>query len=738
MKKWRSVLFGLYLLAGNVPAQVDVASLSIATKQLHIPALDVQGQGIFKVSMLLSKDNPVMFQLQDATLAPESPHFLATFSFGTGSLHIPLVEVSDETGGVQYYKAYLALVDGQAPLLFKLTNAVLLSSLPETRDTFALQILHSSDNESSFQDPNTLEPKILRYATIVKGLQMLAITEGIGSIYLTAGDHTLPGPFYEAAAEVQSLGAPGIGDIEIYNAMGLVANGIGNHEFDGGINDFARMLARADYPFIAVNLDFSKVELEEGVPPIQIGVDGGSVTENAGKVVKSAYVEVRGEKIGLIGRAPADFFNVINDPETTLPGLDFFGGRNSDNQPNISAVEQVLEQVTLLESQGINKIILLDHAQDFTSDPLSAQSLRGIDIIVAAGSTGFMAQAQANGPFNLLREGDTPSADYPTIREDSEGNTVLVVNSDQLYQYVGNLIVTFNNQGQIHAIDSRSGPVATIPEAISVLEAVVLNQSLTTPIEVENIFNNLTNTTLIQDQFQVIGTTTSVLNGERAEVRSRETNLGRLAADSSLWYAQQQFPDLQVDIALKNGGGIRDTILGPNVTKLTIGAALAFDNKLAIVELQGDELIAVMENSISRVPSLDGRFPQIAGMLLEYDENKEGISDQIRLDQTSRVKTLCITRVDGSTDILVENFQPQGELSRTFRLATNDFLLTGGDGYQALKAASEERGAVKSEVGERQVLIDYIQLNGQVDLPEPLSDPRIVKASSSIGLSCDR
>jgi 2',3'-cyclic-nucleotide 2'-phosphodiesterase (5'-nucleotidase family) len=593
-------------------------------------------------------------------------------------------------------------------------------------EPYTLQVIHSSDNESSFMDPNTLEPKILHYGAIVEGLRML---DADGSIHVTAGDHVLPGPFYEASAEVESLGAPGLGDIVIYNALGETANGIGNHEFDGGINDFARMLDAADYPFLAVNLDFSQVELAEGVPEIEIGEDGASVEENAGKVAKSAYVEVGGERIGLIGRAPADFFNVIADPEETLPGLDFVGGRNPENnQPLESAVPQVLEQVEILEAQGINKIILLDHAQDFTADPLSARDLRGIDIIVAAGSTGFMGNPEPNGPFNLLREGDEAQASYPTLRLDSEGNLVLVVNSDQLYTYVGHLLVTFDDQGRIVNVDPRSGPIATTEEAIAELEEVV-GEALTAPEGVQVTFSALTNTQLIQEQFEVVGTTEFVLNGERVDVRSRETNLGRLAADSTLWYAQNEFPDMDVDVALKNGGGIRATIEGPNITRFGVGTALAFDNKLSVVELTGDQLLATMENAVSRVPARDGRFPQIAGMTLEYDASNEGISDQTSLEEPSRVQSLVITRADGTEDVLVENGEVQGDLSRTFTVATNSFLLTGGDGYNALAAAAEEVGAVETELGERQILIDYIQeaLGGEVSIPSPPEDPRVVR-----------
>lgn len=601
---------------------------------------------------------------------------------------------------------------------------VLSLSMAVAQDTFTLQVIHSSDNESAFQDPNTLEARIINYAAIIEALRDLEDN----TVYLTAGDHTLPGPFYEAAEQVESLGAPGLADIAFFNASGLTANGLGNHEFDGGLDDFSIMLAEADYPFLAVNMDFSDAQVSEGVPPIEIGEDGASVTENAGKVAKSSYVEVNGERIGLIGRAPADFFNVINDPDTTMPGVDFVGGRNpDDNQPLVSAVGMVLEQVELLEAQGINKIILLDHAQDFTADPLSANVLRGIDIVVSAGSTGFMARPDAEGPFNALREGDTSGQFYPTIRLDSQGNTMLVVNSDQLYRYVGRLVVDFDDVGRIVRVDPTSGPIATTEQAIIELE-LLTGDTVTAPAAVRDTLGALQATPIIQEAFDIVGTTESTLTGARADVRGRETNLGRLAADSTLWYTRQVFPDMQPDVALKNGGGIRATIEGPNITRLVVDTALAFDNQISVVELTGDELIATMENAVSRVPAADGRFPQVAGMVLEYDPSREGISDMTSLDTPSRIRSLVVTRVDGSEDVVVSDYEAQGDLSRTFVLATNSFLLTGGDGYQSLSAADEARGSITTEIGERQVLVDYIteELGGSVDLTEPFGDPRII------------
>ena len=105
------------------------------------------------------------------------------------------------------------------------------------KDGFTLQILHSSDNESNFVDANTLEEKVIFYAALQRGLEMLLDDKDAYTLHLTAGDHTIPGPFYQASVEVPYLGKPGLADILMFNAMGLDANGIGNHEFDGGIDE---------------------------------------------------------------------------------------------------------------------------------------------------------------------------------------------------------------------------------------------------------------------------------------------------------------------------------------------------------------------------------------------------------------------------------------------------------------------------------------------------------------------
>lgn len=302
------------------------------------------------------------------------------------------------------------------------------------------------------------------------------------------------------------------------------------------------MLLKASFPFLSVNLDFS-----QSTVPIPIGQDGVECSSVAGKVAKSCYVDTKIGKVGLIGRSPADFFNVIENPATNLPGIVFFPG---------SVIDQVLEQVDVLESQGVDIILLLNHAQDFDTDRETLRNeLRGIDVIVEAGATGFQAKDTPNGPFNLLREGDIPENDYPLLFQDSAGDTVLTVNSDQLYTYVGHLIVEFDQNGKVVGTDDRSGPVASTEESVDLLRNFIPFSGPLKNARVNFVLRGLQRTPSIQASFEEVGTTDVALNGARGDVRSRETNLGRLAADSTLVASRALVPN--VDIALKNGGGIR-------------------------------------------------------------------------------------------------------------------------------------------------------------------------------------
>lgn len=178
-----------------------------------------------------------------------------------------------------------------------------------------------------------------------------------------------------------------------------------------------------------------------------------------------------------------------------------------------------------------------------------------------------------------------------------------------------------------------------------------------------------------------------------------------------------------IDIAIKNGGGIRDQISGPTIIRLTVEAALAFDNTLALVELNVTQLLAAVENGVSRVPEADGRFCQVAGLMLAYNPDMPGVDSQESMDTPSRVKTLMVMK-NGTMVSVVEDYMLVADMNMTVAVATNSFLLTGGDGYFSF-SAGDVLG--ETEDGEQDILVDYIMdvLGGTVDVMDPPPNPRV-------------
>ncbi|WP_306061177.1 bifunctional metallophosphatase/5'-nucleotidase [Natronococcus wangiae] len=160
---------------------------------------------------------------------------------------------------------------------------------------------------------------------------------------------------------------------------------------------------------------------------------------------------------------------------------------------------------------------------------------------------------------------------------------------------------------------------------------------------------------------EVIGETEIALDTRRKTVRTRESNLGNFVADAMR-------DETGADLALMNGGGIRsDALYGPGeITNRTIVGILPFPNDVVILEVTGEILRVALENGVSQIEDLSGRFPQVSGFSYTFDPDAP---------VGERVREVCIRG---------EPVDP----SATYTLATNDFIAGGGDGYEMLADAT--------------------------------------------------
>jgi 5'-nucleotidase / UDP-sugar diphosphatase len=193
-----------------------------------------------------------------------------------------------------------------------------------------------------------------------------------------------------------------------------------------------------------------------------------------------------------------------------------------------------------------------------------------------------------------------------------------------------------------------------------------------------------------------IATLAAPLDSRTEAVRSAECAIGDLIADALR-------KGTKAEIAIVNGGGIRGDKfypVGTKIKKRDILDELPFGNKTVVADVAGKAILAALENGFSRVEQMSGRFPQVSGLSIVVDPAAPA---------GARVKTVTVNG---------EALDP----SRDYRLATNDFMARGGDGYGMLAGKSE----VTADSGTRLVALDVINYVEAAKLIDAKVESRIV------------
>ncbi|MDO5688836.1 MAG: cell wall-binding repeat-containing protein [Tissierellia bacterium] len=173
----------------------------------------------------------------------------------------------------------------------------------------------------------------------------------------------------------------------------------------------------------------------------------------------------------------------------------------------------------------------------------------------------------------------------------------------------------------------------------------------------------------------IIGKTKTDLVGEREIVRTGESNLGQLLTIAMLM-------ETDADVAITNGGGIRATIKAGDITRGDVLLAFPFTNYPVVIEATGQVIVDALNHGIDAYPEAAGKFPHVAGMNFEIEKTAEG----------NRVK-----------DLMIKD-QPV-DLTKTYKLVTNDFMAVGGDGYEMFKGLKKlSEHALLSEVLENRIV----------------------------------
>ena len=424
---------------------------------------------------------------------------------------------------------------------------------------------------------------------------------------------------------------------EILNQIQYDAMAVGNHEFDFGLDEAKKYKEILKFPLLSSNTY----------------VNGARLFEASTIVDKDKTVE--GDEFVVIG---------VTTPETAtkthpknVKGVTF-------TDP-ISEVNKVIEEVQAkarAEGKDYKHYVVLAHLGVDTTTPVEWR-----------GST--LAEALSKNPRLKGKRVTIIDGHSHTVESTTYGDNVT-------YNQTGSYL---HNVGKI---TYKSRQLLGNPTQIAAADAKKLPANPT----VEKLVKDIKQKYDAENAVEVVSNSPVELNGDRENVRVRETNLGNVVADSLYQYGQTGFSH-PTDIAVTNGGGLRETIAKDKpITKGNVIAVLPFGNTISQIQVTGQQVLDMFEKSLGSILQVDkagktvldengqpllepsGGFLQVSGVKVYYDTN---------LPSGKRILAVQVkNRTTGLYDRL--------DLAKIYYLTTNDFLAAGGDGYTMLGGAREE------------------------------------------------
>ena len=220
-----------------------------------------------------------------------------------------------------------------------------------------LVILHTNDTHSCIMP---LNPNLADTALAGRGgfLRRMALIEDEraktpGLLLIDSGDFSQGSPYYNFyKGEVE---------VELMNRMGYDVATIGNHEFDFGLENMARIFRMAKFPIVCANYDFTGTSVEGLVKPYTI-------------------IKRNGLKIGLFGLSP--------QPKGLVDTTKFVGVKYLD------PVETARRMAALLKTKKKCDVVICVSHLGWENEELTDQMLvlatRDIDIVLGGHSHTYM------------------------------------------------------------------------------------------------------------------------------------------------------------------------------------------------------------------------------------------------------------------------------------------------------------------------------------------------------------
>ncbi|WP_345278930.1 bifunctional metallophosphatase/5'-nucleotidase [Streptomyces gulbargensis] len=434
--------------------------------------------------------------------------------------------------------------------------------------------------------------------------------------------------------------------IHALNGLDLDVTSVGNHEFDEGARELARMQNGGCHPTAGC---FVKGEKFEGAdfPYLAANV----TDEKTGRpILDPTFVwEKDGVRIGFIGVTLEGTPNIVT--AEGVKGLKFG-----------DEVETINKYAKILERKGVKSIVALVH-----EGGAPASSSYNYDCDSPGPGDGI------SGPITEIAKNVSPQVDalvtghthqaYVCTVPDPSGKPRLVTSASAFGKLYTDTTLTYDRRTKDivrTAVDSANRVVTRdVPKAADMTGLIQDWQALAAPVA-----------------NRPQGWIAADINGRGST--AYEKPLGDVIADAQLeGLAPADKGGAQ--LALMNPGGIRADLVykasgaeGDGV--VTYGESFTvqpFTNMMNVVDLTGANLIQALKQQVSGSNLNSVKILQVSkGLTYTLDMTKTG-ADRV---------------VDGTIKLNGEPIDP----AKTYRVAMNEFLAGGGDGFPALATGTNK------------------------------------------------
>ncbi|MFD4558548.1 bifunctional metallophosphatase/5'-nucleotidase [Streptomyces sp. NPDC058469] len=452
--------------------------------------------------------------------------------------------------------------------------------------------------------------------------------------------------------------------IEALNKLDLDVTSVGNHEFDEGAKELARLQNGGCHPTDGCYTD--KKFQGADFPYLAANVLGEKTNK---PILKPYWVwKKKDVKIGFIGVTLEGTPGIVS--ADGVKGLKFK-----------DEVETINKYAKELQKQGVQSIVALIHEGGF---PASASYNYDCD---ASGSGSGIS-----GPIVDIAKNVTPAVDalvtghthnaYVCTIDDPSGKPRMVTSASSFGRLYTDTTLTYDRRTHDiarTAVTSANHVVTrTVPKAADMTSLIGKWNTLAAPI------GN-----------RAIGYISGDVNST-----GTESPMGDLIADAQLAYGKKLDPE--TDLALMNPGGVRGGLTytasgaeGDGVVTYAEGFTVQpFANTVNLQDFTGAQVIQALKEQVSGTNTAAPKVLQVSsGLTYTLDLTKTG---------ADRVVTDSIRLNGGAIDP-----------AATYRVATNSFLAGGGDGFTTLGQGTGDLVGTDDLTA----LADYLTANSSAATP---------------------